>query len=107
MAIEPDSRSKWDPADVRRVAHRVADMIADYLEQLEDRPVFAPVPVDEAARFSTDPLPTNGADPDAILDEFARAIGPYPFGNGHPRFWGWVNSPPAMIASSLSNSRRP
>jgi predicted secreted protein len=50
MAIEPDSRSKWDPADVRRVAHRVADMIADYLEQLEDRPVFAPVPVEEAVR---------------------------------------------------------
>jgi aromatic-L-amino-acid decarboxylase len=97
MAIEPDSRSKWSPADVRRVAHRVADMVADYLEQLEGRPVFAPVPVDEAARVASEPLPTNGSDPDAILDEFARSIGPYPFGNGHPRFWGWINSPPAVM----------
>jgi glutamate/tyrosine decarboxylase-like PLP-dependent enzyme len=97
MAIEPDSRSKWDSVDVRRVAHRVADMIADYLEQLEGRPVFAPVPVDEAARFSTEPLPTIPADPDAILDDFAHSIAPYPFGNGHPRFWGWVNSPPAVM----------
>ena len=97
MAIEPDSRSKWNPADVRRIAHRVADMVADYLEQLETRPVFAPLPVDEAARAASDPLPANGSEPDVILDEFARSIGPYPFGNGHPRFWGWINSPPAVM----------
>jgi aromatic-L-amino-acid/L-tryptophan decarboxylase len=97
MAIEPDSRSKWNPADVRRVAHRVADMLADYLEGLPDRPVFAPVPVDEAARFATGSMPVQGADPDAILDEFAQSVAPYPFGNGHPRFWGWVNSPPAIM----------
>jgi aromatic-L-amino-acid/L-tryptophan decarboxylase len=24
-------------------------------------------------------------------------IEPYPFGNGHPRFYGWVNSPPAVM----------
>ena len=97
MAIEPDSRSKWNPADVRRVAHRVADMVADYLERLEARPVFAPVPVDEAARAASDPPPADGSEPDAILDEFVRSIEPYPFGNGHPRFWGWVNSPPAVM----------
>jgi aromatic-L-amino-acid/L-tryptophan decarboxylase len=97
MAIEPDPRSKWQAGEIRRVAHRVADMLADYLEALPDRPVFAPVPVDEAARFATEPPPQNGADPDAILDEFARAIAPYPFGNGHPRFWGWINSPPAVM----------
>jgi glutamate/tyrosine decarboxylase-like PLP-dependent enzyme len=97
MAIEPDSRSKWNPADVRRVAHRVADMVADYLEQLETRPVFTPVPVDQATRLGTEPPPVAGSGPDAILDEFARSIGPYPFGNGHPRFWGWVNSPPSVM----------
>jgi aromatic-L-amino-acid decarboxylase len=97
MAIDPDPRSKWNPAEVRRVAHRVADMIADYLEGLPDRPVFAPVPVDEASRFATAPIPADGSEPDAILDEFARLVAPYPFGNGHPRFWGWVNSPPAVM----------
>ena len=97
MSIEPDSRSKWNPADVRRLAHRVADMVADYLEQLYGRPVFAPLPFDEAARAAAEPPPGNGGEPDAILDEFARSIGPYPFGNGHPRFWGWVNSPPAVM----------
>jgi glutamate/tyrosine decarboxylase-like PLP-dependent enzyme len=34
---------------------------------------------------------------DALLDEFASKVAAYPFGNGHPRFFGWVNSPPAII----------
>jgi len=110
MAIDADPRSKWDPADVRRIAHRVADMLADYLEQLPQRPVFAPVPIDAAARFADEPVPAHGTDPDAILDEFAEAISPYPFGNGHPRFWAWVNSPPAVMgifADALAAAMNP
>ena len=110
MAIEPDPRSKWDPAEVRRVAHRVADMLADYLEALPDRPVFAPVPVDAAARFVTEAVPAIGSEPNAILDDFARSIGPYPFGNGHPRFWAWVNSPPSVMgifADALAAAMNP
>jgi glutamate/tyrosine decarboxylase-like PLP-dependent enzyme len=33
-----------------------------------------------------------------LLQEFTRDVARYPFGNGHPRFFGWVNSPPAPIA---------
>jgi glutamate/tyrosine decarboxylase-like PLP-dependent enzyme len=87
----------WDPDDVRRTAHRVADMIADYLQRVPQQPVFTPVPAAAAERFAQAPVPRHGASADAILDEFAESIAPYPFGNGHPRFWGWVNSPPAVI----------
>jgi aromatic-L-amino-acid/L-tryptophan decarboxylase len=97
MSIEPDPRSTWDDAEIRRVAHRVADMVADYLGALPGRAVFTPFPASEAARLASEPPPGAGATPDAILDEFARSIAPYPFGNGHPRFWGWVNSPPAVM----------
>src|SRR5687767_9108908 len=95
--IQPHSRSQWAPAEIRRVAHRVADLIADYLTDLPGRPAFSPVPAEIAARFSQAPVPTRGEEPDAILDEFESSIAPYPFGNGHPRFWGWVNSPPAVM----------
>lgn len=110
MPIDPDPRSAWNAADLRRVAHRVADLLADYLEGVPARPVFAPVPVDEATRFATEPVPVSGSEPDAILDEFARSIAPYPFGNGHPRFWGWVNSPPAVMgifADTLAAAMNP
>ena len=110
MAIEPDPRSKWDAGEIRRVAHRVADMLADYLEALPTKPVFAPVPPGDAMRFATEPPPADGMAPDAILDEFAQSIAPYPFGNGHPRFWAWVNSPPAVMgifADALAAAMNP
>ena len=108
--ITPDPRSHWSPDDIRRVAHRVADMLADYLTTLPEGPVFTPVPIADAERFATEAPPTAGADPDAILDEFERTIAKYPFGNGHPRFWGWVNSPPAVmgiLAETLAAAMNP
>ena len=60
--------------------------------------------------MNTESLSAIGSDPDAILDEFARSIGPYPFGNGHPRFWAWVNSPPAVmgiLAETLAAAMNP
>jgi glutamate/tyrosine decarboxylase-like PLP-dependent enzyme len=39
-----------------------------------------------------------------------ETIEPYPFGNGHPRFWGWVNSPPAVMgvfADALAAAMNP
>ena len=95
---------------VRRIAHRVADLIADYLEGVPKKPVFQPVPPDLVDEFLSSPLPTTGSDPDAILDQFERSVAPYPFGNGHPRFWGWVNSPPAVVgifADALAAAMNP
>ena len=110
QTITPDPRSHWDPIELRRVAHRVADLLADYLTGVDSRPVFTPVPPDHAARFPSEPTPSAGASPDAILDEFERAVARYPFGNGHPRFWGWINSPPAVIgvfADALAAAMNP
>ena len=53
---------------------------------------------------------TSGASADAVLAEFRDTIEPYPFGNGHPRFWGWVNSPPAVMgvfADALAAAMNP
>src|SRR3954469_10199962 len=110
MSIDPHPLSRWDPAEVRRLAHRVADMLADYLDGLAERPVFTPFPASEAERRATEAGPVRGLAPEAILDEFPRAIAPYPFGNGHPRFWGWVNSPPAVMgifADALAAAMNP
>src|SRR3954469_18197775 len=110
MSIDPHPLSRWDPAEVRRLAHRVADMLADYLDGLAERPVFTAFPASEAERRATEAVPVRGLAPEAILDEFQRSIAPYPFGNGHPRFWGWVNSPPAVMgifADALAAAMNP
>lgn len=100
----------WSAEDIQRVGHRVVDLIADYVAKLPARPVFRPVPAELGEALLSSPLPESGESVDTILDRFAKTIAPYPFGNGHPRFYGWVNSPPAIIgvmAEALAATMNP
>lgn len=97
-ANSPSAEFAWPAREVRRIGHRVVDLIADYLERLPRGPAFRPVPEEVADAWLSTPLPQRGESADLILDRFAQDIAPYPFGNGHPRFYGWVNSPPAIVA---------
>jgi aromatic-L-amino-acid decarboxylase len=74
------------------------DTIAEHLTDLPYEPVFRPFP----------PEPASTADD--ILDTFLRDIEPYPFGNGHLSFYGWVNSPPVVLgifAEALAAAMNP
>lgn len=97
FAPEMRRRWEWSPEDIRHFGHQVVDLIAHHLTSLPERPVFRSFPPELAERFLGAALPLAGQDPEEILAEFARDVEPYPFGNGHPRFYGWVNSPPAVI----------
>jgi glutamate/tyrosine decarboxylase-like PLP-dependent enzyme len=88
---------EWSADEIRRVGYRVIDLIADHLAHLGDSAVFQPVPPALAEGLLSAPPPARGVPADVLFDEFARDVAPYPFGNGHPRFYGWVNSPPAVI----------
>jgi aromatic-L-amino-acid/L-tryptophan decarboxylase len=88
----------WSAEEIRRVGGRVVDLVAQHLSSLPAGPVFSPVPTELADGFLAEPAPSRGEPADLILERFARDIAPYPFGNGHPRFYGWVNSPPAVMA---------
>ena len=94
----PDPEFAWSSADIRRVGSEVAEWVAQYLTALPTKPVFSPVPPGLASSMLNSPMPANGESADEILRLFATEVGPYPFGNGHPRFYGWVNSPPSPIA---------
>jgi aromatic-L-amino-acid decarboxylase len=97
-------------SEFRRLGYRAVDLVARYLDELPSKPVFVPVPPDRAAAISHAPWPSSGSPPDEILDAFAEQIAAFPFGNGHPRFYGWVNSPPipiGIIADFLASSMNP
>ena len=100
----------WTADEIRRVGRLVVDLIADHLSKLPDGPVFRPVPPERARQFLATPVPADPVSPDEILRLFQDAIEQYPFGNGHPRFWGWVNSPPAVMgifADALAAAMNP
>src|SRR5215813_3898892 len=88
---------EWTADEIRRVGRIVVDLIADHFTSLPGEPAFRPFPADLAQQMMTTPAPGGGVPPDEILRRFAETIEPYPFGNGHPRFWGWINSPPSVM----------
>jgi aromatic-L-amino-acid decarboxylase len=98
-SLDPES---WDA--FRAHSHRVLDELTGWQASLRDRPVWQPVPqsVREALRA---PLPREGAGLEASWEAFRRLVLPYPWGNVHPRFWGWVNgtgSPSGALADFAS-----
>jgi aromatic-L-amino-acid decarboxylase len=94
------SRARWEwPAEeVRRVGYRVVDVVAEHLCRLPGEPVFRPFPNDRARAMLDEPLPEDGQAAEEIVDAIAAQIVPFPFGNGHPRFAGWVNGPPVVLS---------
>jgi len=84
--------------------------VSDYLEGVRDRPVFRPMEPAERATLMQEALGEAGASPDAIVERFRTAVLPHAMGNGHPRFFGWVNSPPApmgVLADLLAAAMNP
>jgi glutamate/tyrosine decarboxylase-like PLP-dependent enzyme len=86
---------EFDAEAFRALGYRAVDIATGYLAGIRDDPVYQPVPPAVRAALMEAPLPEDPFATDALLDAFRSTILPYPMGNGHPRFFGWVNSPPA------------
>jgi aromatic-L-amino-acid decarboxylase len=81
-----------DPADweaMRALGHRMVDDVMDYLGTVRERPVWQHAPDEVKAHF-TAPPPLDPQPPEEVYAEFLENVLPYPIGNIHPRFWGWV-----------------
>jgi aromatic-L-amino-acid decarboxylase len=100
----------WDEETLRKAADRVAGLAADHIVTLPKRPVFEPVPPELADRWRGEEWAEQGAGIEQILAEVERDVLRFPFGNGHPRFHAWVNSPPdrvALLADLLASAANP
>jgi glutamate/tyrosine decarboxylase-like PLP-dependent enzyme len=86
-----------DAASFRYLAGLAVEIAAEHLYGVRERPVFRPMHPEQRVALLDQVLPEQGLSPDSILDRFRAAVLPHPMGNGHPRFFGWVNSPPAPI----------
>lgn len=81
-----------DPEDwesMRKLGHKMLDDMVDYLKTIRKRSVWQPVPEQVQASFDS-PVPQEPQLPEEIYEEFVERVMPYPMGNIHPRFWGWI-----------------
>ena len=94
----------WE--EFRQLGHQMMDDMVDYIQPPRDKPVWQPVPDDIKDRFKQ-PLPMSGIPESIVYEEFKEIILPYPLGNAHPRFWGWVigtGTPLGMLAELLTGA---
>jgi glutamate/tyrosine decarboxylase-like PLP-dependent enzyme len=94
------SRSSFDlpPDEVRRIGRLAADAVAEHREKLLERPVFGKIGAD--ASLFDGPPPEEGRPYEEVLDFVREHVLPYPFGNSHPRFFGFINATADAVGST-------
>lgn len=108
-----DPIAPLDPADwdaYRALAHRMLDDSLDYLRDVGTRPAWKSMPAAVRVELADEPLPRTGIGDEKAYDDFVSLVRPYPNGNIHPRFWGWVmgtGTPQAAMADFLSSVMNP
>jgi glutamate/tyrosine decarboxylase-like PLP-dependent enzyme len=112
MQEERLNEETLDPQDwegMRALGHQMVDDMMCYLEGIRERPVWQPMP-DDVKQHLRQPVPQEPQAPDAVYQEFVDYVLPYPSGNIHPRFWGWVmgtGTPFSVLSEMLAASVNP
>jgi aromatic-L-amino-acid decarboxylase len=94
-----------ETAELRQALHRVADMIVDYLGNVEDYPVFPPVEPGDVARRLPGSPPAQSEPLDQILDDYSRLIEPNVTHWNHPGFMAYfaiTGSGPGILGEALA-----
>jgi glutamate/tyrosine decarboxylase-like PLP-dependent enzyme len=96
------------PEEVRRLGYAAADAVAESREKLVQRPVFGKIGAD-AALFD-EPVPEEGQPIEKTLAFVRDHVLPFPMGNSHPRFYGFINAtadPVGIAADYMAASMNP
>jgi aromatic-L-amino-acid/L-tryptophan decarboxylase len=99
-----------DTKEFRALAGRAVDLASEHLSRVPEGPVFRPMTPEERRRLLDLPLPAGPKPLDEALDLARELVMSRPMGNGHPRFFGWVNSPPSpagVVAEILAAASNP
>lgn len=108
-APQEESLDPRDWFELRALGHRMVDDMMSYLQTVAERPVWQKMPDDVRQAFDR-PLPLEPEGEEAAYRDFRNLVLPYPLGNIHPRFWGWVNgtgTPLAALVEMLASTVNP
>ncbi len=91
------------PTDERALLARAAELAADWIDTLDTRPVRPEVDYQTMLRAVQAPVPEEGTDPAALLEELATVVEPGLNAMGSGRFFGFVigGSLPAALAADV------
>jgi glutamate/tyrosine decarboxylase-like PLP-dependent enzyme len=107
-----DAPLRMDAAEFRRVGHALVDRVAHFLSEVPSHPLTTSATPEalRAALCASTPLPEEGMDAGALLEEASALLMEHSLLNGHPRFFGYITSSPApigMLAELLAAAVNP
>ncbi|MFL5940912.1 MAG: pyridoxal phosphate-dependent decarboxylase family protein [Gaiellaceae bacterium] len=93
-------------SDVRDLLRRTAEIAADYVESLDERPVFPNVTPEALREALGGPLPEEPVDPDQVLTDLVERAEPGVVAEGSGRYFGFVigGALPAALAADWLTS---
>lgn len=97
--------------EFRAAGHRIIDLLADYLEQVEGTPLFPNISPGELAALFDEALPETPSTLASIMDELESKILPNSTQINHPGYFGLITPTPTpvgvlgdLIASALNQN---
>jgi aromatic-L-amino-acid decarboxylase len=110
MRVRPSTSERpsvgdMEPEVFRAAGHRVVDLIADYLERVEDHAVLPPIEPGSLAPLFPAAAPEAGEPIDAILDDYVRLVEPNATHWQHPGFFAYfatTASGPGILGEMLT-----
>src|SRR5262245_10151582 len=97
--------------EFRRVGHRVIDMLADYLDDVGERPLFPDVTPQALEEMFDEPVPRTPTDLDTLVDEMQQKLLPNSTHVNHPGYFGLITPSPHpagiladLVASALNQN---
>ncbi len=93
-------------SDARDLLRRTAEIAADYVESLGERPVFPRISPEQLREALGGPLPEEPLDPERVIEELAAAAEPGVVALGSGRYFGFVigGALPAALAADWLTS---
>src|SRR6266571_2366587 len=86
-----------DTHEFREVGHRMVDLLSEYLEHIEERPLFADVEPAKLNKLFAEPLPQNPSSSDEVLRQIEEKLLPYCTHVGHPGYFGLITPSPNLM----------
>ncbi len=93
-------------SDARDLLRRTAEIAADYVESLGERPIFPRITPEQLREALGGPLPDEPLDPERVIEELAAAAEPGVVALGSGRYFGFVigGAVPAALAADWLTS---
>jgi len=86
-----------DAREFQQIGHQVVDLLAEYFDHIEEKPVFPDVEPQFLTELFDEPLPQAPSPAEKVLGELQEKLLPYCTHVGHPGYMGLITPSPNPV----------